>query len=147
MVDAMHGLFVNVPHVPSSFNHGNSRFFRGVLLWLLHRVIPRIDLFVVYSQKEMDILGDICAPAGAVLFPALGRAACRERRRASRGRPRPPALCRVHRQKQPRLWREHRAVFRRVVAGAVRGQRIEGDPPGVPQRGKAASRNPRMDRL
>ncbi len=58
---AMRCLFVNVPHLAFSFNHGNRRFFRGVLLWLLHRVIPRIDLFVVYSQKEMDILGDIYA--------------------------------------------------------------------------------------
>lgn len=68
MVDAMHGLFVNVPHVPSSFNHGNSRFFRGVLLWLLHRVIPRIDLFFLYSQKKRLSSGTSARPREQFCF-------------------------------------------------------------------------------
>ena len=56
---AMRCLCVKVPHLAFSFNHGNRRFFRGVLRWLFYKVIPGIDLFVVYSQKEMDILGEL----------------------------------------------------------------------------------------
>lgn len=49
---------VRRPHHAFSFNHGNGRFFRGVLRTLATRAFRDVSGFVVYSQQEKRIYGD-----------------------------------------------------------------------------------------
>lgn len=44
-------------HHAFSFNHGNGRFFRGVMRKLAIVLFKRIDGFVVFSEKEKEIYG------------------------------------------------------------------------------------------
>ena len=65
---AMRGLFVNVPHLAFSFNHGNRRFFRGVLLWLLHRVIPALISLSSIRRRRWTSSGHLRDSARKILF-------------------------------------------------------------------------------
>lgn len=52
---AMKLLRVKVRHYAFSFNHGNGRFFKGVLLLIARWVFPKVCGFVVFSKSERNI--------------------------------------------------------------------------------------------
>jgi glycosyltransferase involved in cell wall biosynthesis len=49
---------VAMPHYAFSFNHGNGRFFRGLMRKLAVEAFREVRGFVVYSQQEKRIYGD-----------------------------------------------------------------------------------------
>jgi len=48
-------LRIKKPHYSFTFNHGNGRFFRGILLFFAKHFFQRINGFVVYSEQEKSI--------------------------------------------------------------------------------------------
>jgi len=58
---------IKAPHMGLAFNHGNRRFFRGPALMAARRLLPRLDVVSVFSEREKQR-----HPFGAVRLPALG---------------------------------------------------------------------------
>ena len=46
---------ISKPHFSFTFNHGNGRFFRGMMLFLAKSYFRKINGFVVYSEQEKSI--------------------------------------------------------------------------------------------
>lgn len=49
---------IKTRHHAFSFNHGNGRFFRGLMRWIAIKVFRSIEGFVVYSEKEKFIYSE-----------------------------------------------------------------------------------------